>query len=52
MATDSFRSDLGFVEAHTAEEALGRTIEWERTHPAADSDPGPAEYAAEDAVIA
>jgi nucleoside-diphosphate-sugar epimerase len=49
--TRRFRSELGFVEPLSSDEGLRRTIEWERTHPPETGDPGPAEYAAEDAAL-
>jgi nucleoside-diphosphate-sugar epimerase len=49
--TSRFRSELGFDEAVSCEEGLRRTIEWERGHPPEKGDPGPAEYAAEDAAL-
>jgi hypothetical protein len=33
------------------EEGLRRTIAWERANPPETGDPGPAEYAAEDAAL-
>jgi nucleoside-diphosphate-sugar epimerase len=50
--TRKFRSELGFGEPVPSEEGLRRTIEWERSHPPESGDPGPAEYAAEEAAIA
>jgi nucleoside-diphosphate-sugar epimerase len=53
LVTDTrrFRRELGFRESVSSEEGLRRTIEWERAHPPENGDPGPAEYAAEDAVL-
>jgi nucleoside-diphosphate-sugar epimerase len=45
------RDELGFAEIHSVEEGLQRTIAWERANPPASGDPGPMEYAAEDAVF-
>lgn len=49
--TRRVRSELGFGESVSSEEGLRRTIEWERAHPPEKGDPGPAEYAAEDAAL-
>jgi nucleoside-diphosphate-sugar epimerase len=49
--TRKFRAELGFGEPVSSEEGLRRTIEWERNNPPASGDPGPAEYAAEEALI-
>lgn len=50
--TRKVRSELGFGEPLSGEEGLRRTIAWERANPPSSGDPGPAEYAAEDAVLA
>ena len=44
------RQELGYCEPVTPDEALRRTIEWERTHPPA-IDPAQFDYAAEDAAL-
>jgi nucleoside-diphosphate-sugar epimerase len=44
------REELGYSEPVAPEEALRRTIEWERTHPPS-IDPGKFDYAAEDAAL-
>jgi len=44
------RGELGYGEPVAPEEALRRTIEWERTHPPP-IDPGKFDYAAEDAAL-
>jgi nucleoside-diphosphate-sugar epimerase len=49
--TRRVRSELGFGEPVSNDEGLRRTIEWERAHPPEKGDPGPAEYAAEDAAL-
>jgi nucleoside-diphosphate-sugar epimerase len=49
--TRRFRSELDYGEPLSRDEGLRRTIEWERTHPPETGDPGPAEYAAEDAAL-
>jgi nucleoside-diphosphate-sugar epimerase len=46
-----FRSELDFTEPLTIEEGLRRTITWERGNLPETGDPGPAEYAAEDAAL-
>ena len=51
METGRIRTELGWREQVTAEEALGRTITWEKANPPQSGDPGPEEYAAEDAVL-
>ncbi len=45
------RAELGYRENLTREEALRRTVAWERTHPG-EIDPAKFDYAAEDAAIA
>jgi nucleoside-diphosphate-sugar epimerase len=49
--TRRVRNELGFSESVPNDEGLRRTIEWERGHPPETGDPGPAEYAAEDAAL-
>jgi nucleoside-diphosphate-sugar epimerase len=49
--TRRVRTELGYCESHSNDEALRRTITWERTNPPATGDPGPAEYAAEEAAL-
>jgi nucleoside-diphosphate-sugar epimerase len=48
--TRRVRTELGFTEPISPEEGIRRTIAWERAHPPETSDPGAAEYAAEDAA--
>ena len=50
--TGRLRTELGFTEPVSREEGIRRTIEWERAHPPESGDPGTAEYAAEDEVLA
>ena len=50
--TDRIRRELGHTEKISREEALRRTIAWERENPPEDIDPGSFDYAAEDAVLA
>lgn len=45
------RAELGYRETVTREDALRRTVAWERTHPG-EIDPAKFKYAAEDAVAA
>jgi nucleoside-diphosphate-sugar epimerase len=52
MDTGKLRRELGFDESVPDNEGLRRTIEWERANPPESGDPGPAEYAAEDAALA
>ena len=49
--TRRVRAELGFGERLSSDEGLRRTIEWERAHPPDTGDPGPAEYAAEEAAL-
>jgi len=53
LATDTRRlyDELGFQPPVTFEEALRRTVEWERAHRPADAEPLADEYAAEDAAL-
>lgn len=50
--TTRIRDELGYREHVSREEALRRTIAWERTHPPEQVDPEQFDYAAEDAVLA
>jgi nucleoside-diphosphate-sugar epimerase len=53
MDSQRIRRDLGFAERVGLEEALERTIAWERSHPAEGPlSPGLLDYAAEDALLA
>lgn len=49
--TSRIRADLDYAEIVPLDEAIRRTITWERTHPSSDM-PSPEDYAAEDAVLA
>src|SRR5262249_21512873 len=51
-ATGRIREELGYHELVPLEEALTRTVAWERAHPPAEVDAGQFDYAAEDAVLA
>jgi len=50
--TTRIREDLGYRERVSREDAVRRTIEWERANPPAQIDPRQFDYAAEDAVLA
>lgn len=52
--TDSsrIRRELGYRELVARDEAIRRTISWERAHPPAQIDPAQFDYAAEDAALA
>ncbi|HEY0376046.1 MAG TPA: NAD-dependent epimerase/dehydratase family protein [Pyrinomonadaceae bacterium] len=54
LATDTrrIRAELGYDERVPRDEALRRTIEWERTNPPAETSSFETEYAAEDAALA
>lgn len=49
--TRRIRAELGYNERVPRDEALRRTIEWERTNPPAETSSLETEYAAEDAVL-
>jgi len=50
--TTRIREELGYREHVSRDEAVRRTIEWQRGHPPAQIDPQMYDYAAEDAVLA
>jgi nucleoside-diphosphate-sugar epimerase len=50
--TTRIRQELGYREEIPREEALRRTVEWERAHPPRNADPASFDYAAEDAAFA
>jgi nucleoside-diphosphate-sugar epimerase len=50
--TSRIRDELGYVEPVSRDEALRRTVAWERAHPPADVDQQALDYAAEDALLA
>ncbi len=50
--TSRIRKELGYIELVSREEALRRTVAWERAHPPAEIDPQTFNYAAEDALLA
>ncbi len=49
--TTRIRYQLGYVEEIPREEALRRTVAWERAHPPENVDPASFDYAAEDAAL-
>ena len=50
--TTRIRRELGYMEPIPLDEALRRSIAWERTHPPTEIDPRQFDYAAEDEVLA
>lgn len=54
LVSDStrIRAELGYRETVPPDEALRRTVAWERAHPPAALDPARFDYAAEDAALA
>lgn len=50
--TSLIRDELGYSEHFSRQEALKRTIDWERENPPSEVDPSQFDYAAEDAVLA
>jgi Nucleoside-diphosphate-sugar epimerases len=52
VATTRLREDLGYRELISPEEALRRTVTWERANPPEQSEPGAFDYAAEDRILA
>jgi len=50
--TTRIRAELGYQEVVSLEDALRRTIEWQRTNTPEKIDPADFDYAAEDAVLA
>lgn len=49
--TTRLRAELGYVEPVDLDEALRRTVAWERANPPAQFDPATFDYAAEDAAL-
>src|SRR5205085_11218682 len=49
--TSRIRAELGFNERVSRQEALHKTIDWERANPPAEPFPAESEYAAEDAIL-
>jgi len=52
LDTTRIRAELGYREGIPQDEALRRTVEWERAHPPEQIDPGAFDYAAEAARLA
>lgn len=52
LDTTRLRAELGYAETVSPEEAIRRTVEWERAHPPKQPDPAMFDYAAEDAAVA
>jgi nucleoside-diphosphate-sugar epimerase len=50
--TTRIRAELGYMEVVPQEEALRRTVEWQRSNPPEKHDPKEFDYATEDAVLA
>ena len=50
--TSRIRHELGYAEEVPRQDALQRTVAWERTHPPEKVDPASFDYAAEDALLA
>ena len=49
--TERIRAELGYTETLSREDAIARTVAWERANPPATRDPALFNYAAEDAAI-
>ncbi|MEW6048150.1 MAG: hypothetical protein AB1609_17025 [Bacillota bacterium] len=49
--TTRIRVEIGYSETVSRDEALRRTVDWERAHPPARIDPSAFDYAAEDAAV-
>ena len=52
VSSSRIRAELGYAELVGQEEALARTVEWERANPPAQSSPASFDYEAEDQVLA
>jgi nucleoside-diphosphate-sugar epimerase len=52
LDSSRIRAELGYAEPTLLEEALQRSVAWERAHPPASFDPALFDYAAEDAALA
>jgi len=50
--TGRIRQELGYAEPVPRDEAIARTVAWERAYPAANVDPAALDYAAEDDALA
>lgn len=51
MSSARIREELGYAETVAPDDAIARTIEWERANPPARVDPKQFDYAAEDAAL-
>ncbi|MCA1850021.1 MAG: NAD-dependent dehydratase, partial [Acidobacteria bacterium] len=49
--TSRIREELGYTETVSPEEAMRRTVAWQRANPPAEIDPGQFDYEAEDAAL-
>lgn len=52
MRSTRIRAELGYSESVPVDEAMHRTVEWERANPPRQIDPAQYDYAAEDAALA
>ena len=52
MSSARIRAELGYAEPVALDEALDRTVRWERANPPAQVNPNQFDYAAEDAALA
>lgn len=52
LDTTRIRAELGYREVVSFDEAVRRTVQWEREHAPAEFDPAAFDYAAEDAILA
>jgi hypothetical protein len=50
--TTRIRAELGYMEVVPQEEALRRTVEWQRANPPEKYDPKEFDYATEDTILA
>lgn len=50
--TTRIRSELGYAEVTAPDEAMRRTVAWERANPPEQLEPGSFDYAEEDAALA
>ena len=51
MDSGRIRAELGYKEVVSLEEALRRTVTWEREYPPEEVNPAKFDYAAEDEVV-
>ncbi len=52
LDSSRIRQELGYSEPTLPDEAMGRSVAWERANPPQEFDPGEFDYAAEDAALA